>query len=154
MGVFATEFWRRGLRPVKGSRIVLPFPVAWGRALVFPARMPDSHRLPCYRLWPRVVRYHLIVSVWPLVHLLDQEGLARAKPSGSCMTGPTVGCRRTACGRHRHPRLRPGVRSSRLSGMIPWDCPHYRICCHTIQSSLHSLVLGVICMGRARACEG
>ena len=83
-----------------------------------------------------------------------QEGLARAKPSGSCMTGPTVGCRRTACGRHRHPRLRPGVRSSRLSGMIPWDCPHDRIWCHTIQSSLHSLVLGVICMGRARACEG
>ena len=54
MGVFATEFWRRGLRPVKGSRIVLPFPVARGRALVFPARMPDSHRLLVrYRLRPQ-----------------------------------------------------------------------------------------------------
>ena len=60
MGVFATEFWRRGLRPVKGSRIVLPFPVARGRALVFPARMPDSHRLPFAIVFgPRVVRYRL-----------------------------------------------------------------------------------------------
>ena len=60
VGVFATEFWRRGLRPVKGSRIVLPFPVARGRALVFPARMPDSHRLPFAIVFgPRVVRYRL-----------------------------------------------------------------------------------------------
>ena len=53
MGVFATEFWRRGLRPVKGSRIVLPFPVARGRALVFPAL--------CAGLAPIAVRYLL----WP-----------------------------------------------------------------------------------------
>ena len=45
---------------MKGSRIVLPFPVARGRALVFPARMPDSHRLPFAIVFgPRVVRYRL-----------------------------------------------------------------------------------------------
>ena len=47
--------------PVKCSRIVLHLPVARGRALVFPARMPDSHRLSFAIIYfgPRVVRYRL-----------------------------------------------------------------------------------------------
>ena len=60
VGVFATEFWRRRLMPVTCSRINLHFPVARGRALVFPARMPDLHRLPFAIVFgPRVVRYRL-----------------------------------------------------------------------------------------------
>ena len=73
MGVFATEFWRRGLMPVTCS-YRLTFACGLGRALVFPALVPDFHRLPfatCFGT--RIVGYRLSFCIVPRTYTVSMH---------------------------------------------------------------------------------